>query len=116
MAVDCMFYVRELVSEEPTYRYRLVSHHSPRGDGRLRTDHPPIVGDFVFLYDKQAQVSGGFTVIARSWSRSSYGSINWPVGKDAPVVPDLLDIVCEAAVGPFVSEADEPEGDDAESP
>lgn len=109
MAVDCAFYVRIQVTDEPSYRYVRVNHSSRRGDGNLRLDVPPAVGDIVFLYDKNAQVSGCFVVLTRSWQWSSYGSYNWPVDKDGSTVPPLLDLVCEQVEGPFRNDAPEPE-------
>jgi hypothetical protein len=103
-AARCSFYVRIQVTDEPTFRYAPVRLDSPMGHGYLVTVHPPMVGDLISLYDHQAHAGGAYRVIDRSWTHSSYGSANWPHVEDRPRVGPMLDVIVEAAEGPFVAQ------------
>ena len=110
MTVDCAFYIRVQVSQKPTYRYTPLSIRNPRGDHMQQVDHPPSVGDFVFLHDEHAQASGSFVVVSRSWQWPSYESVSFPLGDDATITPARLVVIVEASPGPFANEeASEPE-------
>ena len=102
--VDCEFYVR--ISEAQQFRYERVTFPAPRGDNNLRTAHSPLVGDLVHLWGDTEETRGTFRVVERSWLHSSYGSKNWPFGAEA-LVPPILTVIVEPAVGPFVDEATE---------
>jgi hypothetical protein len=109
--VVCIFNVRTKVTEAPTYRYDRVYLASPRGDGYLRTPHPPQTGDQIWLYDQRDNgPRGEFRVIARSWRHSSWGSTNWPILDDHATEPAHLDILAEACGGIFADE--EPDAED----
>ncbi|MBF6577253.1 hypothetical protein [Nocardia farcinica] len=66
----------------------------PRGDGELRTDHPPVIGDTIYLTDKEI---GGYTyrVVARDWEYPAYGSKDWPAGEPRPLTSPLLRCLIE---------------------
>lgn len=109
-APRCQFYERTAV--EGGFRYDMISINGPMGAGRLVTPHPPAVGDLISLWDVHERRGGTFRVIERAWMYSSYGSTDWPYGTPASKEGPLLDIVVEAAEGPFVDEV--PSGDDEE--
>ena len=98
----CSFYERTPV--EGGYRYEKISLMNPRGDTSLETDHPPLVGDLIFLSDATSERRGQYRVIERSWLHSSWGSTDWPYGEAASTTGPLLDVIVEAAEGPFVDE------------
>lgn len=98
----CSFYERTPV--EGGYRYEKISISSPRGDTRMETAHPPLVGDLIFLSDATSERAGQYRVIERSWLHSSWGSTDWPYDKPASKTGPLLDIVVERAAGPFMDE------------
>lgn len=101
----CSFYERTPV--EGGYRYDKISLTNPRGDTYLETDQPPLVGDLIFLSDAVSERRGQYQVVERSWLHSSWGSTDWPYGEPASTTGPLLDIVVEAAMGPFADEVSE---------
>lgn len=109
--VRCHFQVRARAGDGQ-FHYEAISLYNPRGDGYLHTPHPPAVGDHIHLWDVATKRGGNHRVIARAWLHSSYGSTNWPHGRDAPIVGPILDLIVEAADGPLSSES--PTGEDAD--
>ena len=101
-APRCQFYER--VKVEGGYRYNMISINGPGGYGRFVTPHPPAVGDLISLWDAHEKRGGVFRVVDRAWLHSSYGSTDWPYGSPASKEGPLLDVVVEAAEGPFVDE------------
>lgn len=101
----CSFYERTPV--EGGYHYEKISLRNPRGDTYLETDHPPLVGDLIFLSDATSDRRGQYRVIERSWLHSSWGSTDWPYVESVSTTGPLLDIVVERAEGPFVNEVSE---------
>lgn len=96
----CSFSVRTAV--EGGWRYDRVSLRGPY-QPYLRTAMPPAVDDLIWLSGDDDQPWGQFRVVARSWHYPQYGSVDYPhVGgiKEGP----MLDVIVEAAVGPFVDE------------
>ncbi len=111
-APRCQFYER--VQVEGGYRYDMINLNGPAGYGRLVTPHPPATGDLISLWDAHEKRGGAFRVLERAWHHSSYGSTDWPYGSPASKEGPLLDIVVEAAEGPFVGEV--PHEDEEEAP
>lgn len=109
--ISCSFYIRMAV--DGGYRYEPVSIASPQGDGALRTEHAPAIGDRIHLWDSTRNSGGEYVVLARSWLHSSYGSTNWPYAERNPHTGPRLDIIVEPASGVFEDEVSD--GDDAES-
>lgn len=79
------------------YTYESVHFHP---HGRLETPHPPALGDLIHLPDQKTS----HRVINRAWSYPQFGSAAWPYGPEATEGP-LLDLIVEAAIGPFTDEA-----------
>lgn len=102
-APRCQFYER--VEVEGGYRYDQINVNGPTGFDPLVTPHPPAVGDLIHLWDAYKKRGGTFRVVERAWHHSSYGSTDWPYGSPVSKEGPLLDIIVEAAVGPFVDEA-----------
>jgi hypothetical protein len=98
----CQFYER--VPVEGGYRYEMFSINGPAGAGRLVTPYPPAIGDLITLWDVHERRGGSFRVADRAWHHSSYGSTNWPYGSPVSKEGPMLDIIVEAAEGPFVGE------------
>lgn len=98
--VDCHFYVR--VPVEGGFRYDSVNLQTPVMNSALRTPHPPVVGDQIFLYDKADDGhKGEFRVLGRSWTHPTFGSANWPYREEEPVEPPLLYLLVEPVDGLF---------------
>jgi len=110
-APRCQFYER--VKVEGGYRYDRININGPSGFGRFVTPHPPAVGDLIGLWDAYEKRGGTFRVVDRMWLHSGYGSTDWPHGSPVSQEGPLLDLVVEAAEGPFVDEvSDEAEASD----
>lgn len=107
--VRCSFYVRSAVASG--YRYDPVHLTSVNHDGMLPTCHPPLPGDLISLYDSLTHAGGTYRVIERAWLHAGYGSTNWPVLEPLPIEGPMLDIIVEAADGPFRDQAPEPSED-----
>jgi hypothetical protein len=103
-APRCAFYIRTQVTDAPTYRYDAVDL-AAYGHW-LVTPVPPAAGDLVHLFDRSTKTGGTYRVIGRAWSYSSYGSAAWPLGQLQPSQGPVLDVIVEAADGPFVNQVD----------
>lgn len=111
MDARCRFYVRTVVSEDPlAYRYDAIRLRGWNDDGCLHTQHPPMIGDQIYLIDDATKAGGEYRVMERSWTPSNYGSADWPSGKPAPKVGPLLHLIVERTEGLFRHET--PEGDE----
>lgn len=76
------------------YLYSPVPVKSP--DGRsILTTLAPAVGDLL------EWVGGTYEVVSRSWLFASYGSMNWPYGKEPARDGVVLRLIVERAMGPF---------------
>ncbi|WP_318205361.1 hypothetical protein [Streptomyces sp. SCL15-4] len=109
-APRCQFYER--VKVEGGYRYDRININGPSGFERFVTPYPPATGDLISLWDAYEKRGGTFRVIERMWLHSGYGSTDWPPGSLVSKKGPLLDIIVEAAEGPFVDEM--PRADDEE--
>jgi hypothetical protein len=105
LPVNCSFYIRTPVEGEQ-FKYEPVNISSPAGNGGMTTPYPPAAGDLIQLWDSIKETGGVYRVLVRRWMHSSYGSANWPYGKNASTVGPHLEVIVEAAVGPFVDEAE----------
>jgi hypothetical protein len=106
-APRCQFYERAAV--DGGYRYDRINVESPSGFGPLVTPYPPAVQDLIHLWDSHEKRGGTYRVVERAWHHSSYGSVDWPYGSPASKEGPLLDVIVEAAEGPFVDEAESEE-------
>lgn len=78
----------------------------------LRTPQPPVVGDLIFLSDQSNRdLAGLYVVVARQWSHSQYGSMNWPYGSEHSQQPPTLDVIVEPSEGLYADEISTPEED-----
>jgi hypothetical protein len=102
--VRCNFY-RRVPADVGLWRYDHINLSGPHGDTFLHTLHPPLVGDFISLWDFTTKTSGVYRIVERSWQHSSWGSANWPYGATRPHVGPILDIIVETAKGVFRDEA-----------
>lgn len=100
----CSFYIRTQVAGG--FRYDPVDVKSRGGVSYLTTSHPPMTGDLISLPD------GQYTIVARSWTHSQYGSVDWPHSDSEPRNGPLLTLIVEPAIGPFIDEIYVPEGDE----
>lgn len=101
----CSFYLRTAVGDG-RYRYTRISIANQAGNGYIVTPTPPVVGDLIYLRDQiEGGPSGTFRVVERSWVHSSWGSHDWPYTEPQPLVGPMLDLIVEAAEGPFANEA-----------
>jgi hypothetical protein len=99
----CAFYERTAV--EGGYRYTSIHVQGPPGGGGyLHTDHPPVPGDLIHLWDSLTDQGGPYQVVARHWLHSSYGSPDWPYDLAASTEGPLVYIVVEPAEGVFRNE------------
>jgi hypothetical protein len=106
---QCSFNVRTVITEDPpSYRYDTIRVAGWHGDGCLHTQHPPMVGDLIFLMDDFTKASGEYLVLERSWTHPGYGSVNWQSGKPRPTHGPLVAYIVERVEGMFRDEA--PEG------
>lgn len=101
MAARCSFYV--LNREDPDDSQAI---YPKTPSGGLILDHPPAVGDLIWLSgisyrtdDEGEDVSGCWRVLARSWSPAVYGSQAWPAGTERETGPVWLDLMVEPAEG-----------------
>lgn len=107
LEVRCSFYRRTKVSDTPTYQYDhiTVDGYDP---GAHYLTHPPLVGDSVYLNHRPSpgdeDLTGGYVVIARSWTFTEYGSADWPRGEQYPNEEPLMDVIVEAGEGPFIGQ------------
>jgi hypothetical protein len=111
-APRCGFHER--VAVEDGYRYDRINIDGPGGFDRLVTPYPPAVGDLITLWDAHERRGGMFRVVERAWHHSSYGSTDWPYGSPASKEGPLLDIIVEAAEGPFADEVPTAEDEEAQ--
>lgn len=103
------FYERTPVGEQ--WRYDRLNISSADGSGVLRTAHPPMVGDLLYLQPGEGQAQT-YRVVGRAWMHPARGSAAWPLGEAQPVDGPMLDVLVEAAPGLFRDEA--PLDDDTE--
>ncbi|MFE2469742.1 hypothetical protein [Streptomyces mirabilis] len=90
----CSYYIRTPADGGQFY-YDRVNVSSPHHDGKMHTPYPPSTGDLIHLWDTVAKKGGTFTVLARQWMHSSYGSTNWPLLEQQPTVGPLLELIVE---------------------
>lgn len=74
----CGFTLREL-ADNGYHRFTPLTVRTPRGDGRIRTTMPPIVGDTVFLSCTDRDLSNRYRIIDREWMHPSWGSVLFPI-------------------------------------
>lgn len=117
--VRCVLYARTPagsaqrgMSQVTLWRYERVNASSSQFDTYLHTPCPPAVGDLVGIYDHITHQAHTLRVVERAWHHASYGSADWPPLEPLTTVGPMLDLICEAADGPFVNEA--PAGPDPE--
>jgi hypothetical protein len=106
----CGFHLREDAGMHRLgmmYKYTSLWLNGARGDGKLYTLYPPVVGDTMWLADDTQDIHGTFKVIARDISHSSYGSANWPYGKQHPDVGPYFTYLVIRSTGLFVNEVSE---------
>ena len=106
----CHFAVR-YPAGEGKWRYQPISIAGPGGGYTLDTAWVPQPGDLISLWDRSGdrpQPDGGpvFRVVDRLWSHASWGSANWPYGKNEPQEGPMVDIIVEPAEGPYRDETD----------
>jgi hypothetical protein len=89
------------------YKYTSLWLNGSRGDGKLYTLYPPVVGDTLPLSDLTQDIHGTFKVIARDISYSQYGSANWPHGKQHSDVGPHFTYLVTRSTGLFVNEVSE---------
>jgi hypothetical protein len=109
--VVCSFYIRTPAQNGQFY-YDHVNVSSPHGDGKLHTPDTPQVGDVIHLWDFVKKKGGMYEVIARQWLHSSYGSTNWPVLEQQPIVGTALELVVVPAEGILRNQVLRPEDED----
>ena len=100
----CHFYIRAPAGDGK-YTYEPVHLDSADFNGRLRTAHPPLPGDLIFLWDSLKKEGGVFRVLERCWHHAGFGSTYWPVLEPLPVEGPAVDIIAEATEGPFRDQA-----------
>lgn len=110
----CNFHVRVPAKSPGTFYYDRVTLGTPRGDGQLHTDHPPVVGDLIHLWDTDKKEGGTFRVLQRWWLYSSYGSFNWPLLQSESSTGPLLEVIVEPAEKPFHDQVSRPGTEDDE--
>jgi hypothetical protein len=105
--VRCSFHLRTPSETHPgLFNYDQIAINSRNHDGKLHTDHPPLIGDSIYLHDLSGRIQGGlFKVIDRNWLHSSYGSVDWPITQPQPSSGPLLEILVERSEGFFQDEA-----------
>lgn len=108
--VRCQFYARTPAGAGQ-FRYERINVDDPDHPGFLMTPYPPAPGDLIYLADRDGQTHGTYTVVARSWGHTAYGSADWPQLTARPRSGPWLDIAVEPAPGLF---ADEAPGTDAD--
>ncbi len=108
----CRFYIRSPV-EGGQFRYEQISLASSQMDCRLRTAHPPLPGDLIFLWDSYKKEGGMFRVIERAWHHAGWGSMVWPYTEMLPTEGPGADIIVEPAEGLFRDEAPIPDEDES---
>lgn len=89
------------------YRYTPGGISVPPG-GEWLTDHPPLVGDHLFVQDHSTREWANCRVVERSWSLAQYGSSDWRLGEPRPTEPSRLTLIVEAADGPYRDEVPDP--------
>lgn len=109
MSARCLFYI--LNPDNPYDSHSLWPKTS--GGSGLILDHPPNVGDTIFLSGEMADpddpegerlvaVHGIWRVLARQWMPGTYGSAAWPWGSGATQPePVALDLMIERTDGIF---------------
>lgn len=105
-APRCAFYVRTAVAGG--FTYDRVHVRLPDGMSRQALAHPPAVGDLIAL------PGGVFRVAERCWHHSDYGSMDWPLIELHAKTGPLLDLIVDAADGPFLDQVVLDSGDDDE--
>jgi hypothetical protein len=106
----CSFNLREdagMHREGAKYKYTALHLNNYQSDGHLYTLYPPVVGDTILLIDNTQDIHGTFEVIARDISHSSYGSYNWPYGKQHSDVGPHFNYIVVRSTGVFRNEATE---------
>lgn len=104
----CMFAVR-VPAGDGKFWYQRIDIASPSASVGIEMAYPPAVGDLITLWDRRGpQPEGGpiFRVTDRLWSHASWGSANWPYGKNEPSEGPMVDIIVEPAEGPYRDETD----------
>lgn len=101
-------------TKDNRWRYETVDIPAYEGAVFVPMEHPPAVGDLISLWSRQGNMEGGpvFRVIERMWNHATYGSTNWPVAEQMPIVGPILDIIVEPADGLYRNEAPLPGEED----
>jgi hypothetical protein len=100
----CSFYVRTVDLASSRHRF---THLVPAGlsmSGLVELEHPPVIGDLIYLRDTETETSGAYRVVDRAWSHAAYGSPAWPAAQARPTNGPWVDIVLEPALGVFTTE------------
>lgn len=100
---------------EGGYTYERLSLRNANGQTDLVTPYVPAVGDLIHLTSHE-KGHGTYIVVQRAWGHSSFGSADWPYGQLRPTSGPIVDLIVEAAVGPFVDEVVVSDEDDEEAP
>jgi len=104
-APQCWFSVRTPV-DGGLFRYdRRYTEAGGDRDGCVPFLIPPSTGDLVLLWNADDRSCATYRVVERDWSYAAYGSGAWPYGERTPLVGPILQIIVEAAEGPFRDEA-----------
>lgn len=106
LVVQCCFYERTPVTSD-TWKYEQINVASWHGDGRLRTHHPPQVGDLLSLWDQTRREGGSFRVMDRQWHHPTYGSMDWRHGQQMQAEASTLTVIVERDMGIFYREVTE---------
>ena len=107
----CHFYIRTPAGDG-LFNYDQVQISGSQHDAALRTTHPPLTGDLISLWDSYTQKGGQFRVIDRAWHHAAWGSTIWPYTEILPTDGPRVDIIIEAAEGPFSDAAPVPDEDE----
>lgn len=108
MTVRCSFFVLNREDPENSHSISLKTQ-----TGGLILEHPPAVGDLIWLSgtvyqtDEEGEdVSGCWRVLTRAWSPAAYGSQAWPLGAARETGPVWLDLMVEPSKGLFAFVSD----------
>jgi len=106
MAYPEVKFVVRYPAGQGSWRYEPVDIPHP-GGAFMPLEHLPAAGDLVFLWDRSGPLPGGpnFKVVARAWTWSGYGSVNWPYGKAEAQSGPVVDIIVEPSAGAYSDEA-----------
>lgn len=104
-APQCTFHVRTPVDNGLLRYDRRYTEASGDRDGYVPFLTPPSLGDLVLLWNPDDKSCETYRVVERDWSYAAHGSAAWPYSERTPTVGPILQIIVEAAEGPFRDEA-----------